>query len=187
MAQLVKAETIKISEDWKPFRVGPRQDRIRAMSTPEGIGDRLRAVAFAEIQARDGFRFGLETFPEAHPELRGYWERFATMEEEHAQLLIDRALEVGADLGERVVVPNLWQMFIQAKDADFFLYLISTAEARGLEVGRMMVEPMRAVDPISAAIFDKIADDEVEHIEAAQKFLGKLDVEALKVRAQAIR
>src|SRR5687768_11832317 len=97
------AKDISFANGWKPFRVEAKAERMRSLHKPEGIGDRLRAVAFAELQARDGFLWGIERFPEADPELRNRWGEFAWMEETHAQLLLDRAAELGVDLGERAV------------------------------------------------------------------------------------
>lgn len=187
MDQPYVAKTIKTSDLWKPFQVGPKPDRMRAIHTLEGIGDRLRAVAFAEIQARDGFRLGIERFPEVDREIRKNWLEFAEMEELHAQLLLNRAHDLGVDLSARVVSDNLWRMFSMANEADFFLYLISTAEARGMEIGLSMIEPMRQFDAESAAVFERIARDEADHVAFAERHLAAMDRDAMRVRAQALR
>lgn len=181
-----RAIDIRMQERWKPFRVAERADRMRSIGIPEGVGDRIRAVAFAELQARDGFLWGLDRFPEALPELRAYWREFAAMEELHAQLLLDRAAELNVDLSERAVSDTLMRMFVRSDSADLFLYQISTAEERGMEVGTAMIRPIREVDPVSAAVFQRIVDDEVGHVSTARRFLGELDVLALRARAQSL-
>lgn len=181
------ASEIKPSNLWLPFAVAAKADRMRSILAPEGVGDRLRAVAFAEIQARDGFQWGLDTFPNAKPELRRVWAELRDMEAEHAQILLNRAQELGISLSARKVAPTLYRMFQTAASVETFLYLISTAEARGREVGLTMVEPMRSIDAESAAIFEKIAADEADHVAIADSFLAGLDLEVLRTQALASR
>lgn len=174
------AADIKAELNWQPFRVGRRPDRIRSLKSPEGIGDRLRAVAFAELQARDGFLWGIARFPEAPAAWREAWSRFAAMENRHAQLLLDRAAALNIDLGARVVTDNLLRMFHSATDAEIFLYQISTAEERGMDVGSSMVEPMQSVDPETAEIFRICVAEEEEHVATARQFLAGRDLEHLR-------
>ena len=181
-----QAMNIRWDDSWKPFRVEPRAERMRALVNPEGVGDRLRAVAFAEIQARDGFLWGIKMFPDAPAEWRASWVAFAKMEEEHAQLLLDRAAALGVDLGARAVSDTLMRMFLRSTTAELFLYQIATAEERGMDIGLSMLEPMRAVDPASAAIFARIAHEEIDHVSTAKRFLSSFSLEKLQHQAQSL-
>ncbi len=64
---------------YKGFRTtSARPDTIRKLEAPGGVADRLRVVAFAELQARDLFRYGAERFGgEVPAEWRSNWLRFA--------------------------------------------------------------------------------------------------------------
>jgi hypothetical protein len=56
------------ARDWAPFLIGPsgtRPEAPRSIQTLQGVGDRLRAAAFADIQARDAFLWAAETFEDA--------------------------------------------------------------------------------------------------------------------------
>ncbi len=177
---LLLAETVKEEQSWAPFCVVQgRPEKMRSLRSPQGVGDRLRAVAFAEIQAREGFLWGARTFIDAPQEWKDTWLRFAEMENTHAQLLLNRAAELNVDVSERSVSASLMRMFRAADTAEVFYYLISTAEQRGMEVGLSMIKPMREVDAESAAIFERCAKEEEEHIAAAHAALENHDTAAM--------
>lgn len=176
----IVAKYINAANFWSPFVIQPRPEKMRALHSEHGVGDRLRAVAFAEIQARDGFLWGANFFTTAPKQWRTAWLRFAEMEDQHAQLLLDRAAALGVSLGERAVSDSLLKMFHKADRPEVFYYSISTAEQRGMEVGLSMIEPMKEVDPVSAAIFERCALEEEEHIATASKHLHDFDLEALR-------
>ena len=174
------AHEIKRENHWKPFRVEKRADKLRSIQSAEGIGDRLRIVAFAELQAREGFLWGVEQFREAPSEWREYWKEFSQMENCHAQLLLDRATELNLKLEERAVSDSLFKSFLKAKTPEAFFYLMATAEERGMDIGLSMVDTMRSIDEKSAEVFYRCAKEEVEHIEAAKKLLKPYDMKTLK-------
>ena len=58
------------SQRWGRFLVvapGERPARMRSIVSPEGIADRLRSAAMAEIQARDAFLDAAERFEHEAP------------------------------------------------------------------------------------------------------------------------
>ena len=60
-----------VSPDWSPFRLAPegtRPEPPRSIHTRDGIGDRLRSAAFAEIQAREAFLWADIRFADEAPE-----------------------------------------------------------------------------------------------------------------------
>lgn len=186
MALQFKASEIKIDTLWAPFRLG-KPDYVRPLGAKEGVSDRLRLVAFAELQARDMFLFGAKRFANEAPQaLISQWQRFAEVENRHAQMLLDRMAELGVEPGERVVSDKLSRLCMKANDPSIFLFLLSSAEERGMEAGFILGNQMVPYDAVSAQIFKQIAEEEVEHVETANSAMLGLDMEALRAEARAI-
>ncbi len=186
MALQFKASDIEITNLWAPFRLG-KPDYVRPMGAREGVSDRLRLVAFAELQARDMFLWGAERYASEAPEaLIAQWRAFATVENRHAQMLLDRMAELSVEPGERIVSDKLSRLCLKSNDPSIFLFLLSSAEERGMEAGFVLGEQMFPYDEVSARIFKQIAEEEVEHVEAANTAMAGLDLEALRVQARAI-
>lgn len=173
---------------YEGFRIATgKPDSIRKMEAPGGVSDRLRVVAFAELQARDLFRYGAARFEgEVPEEWRRDWLRFAEVEDLHAQLLLTRMTELGISPGERSVSDKLSRLCRAAEDPVVFLFLLSSAEERGMEAGVVIGEQMKDLDPHSAAIFARIASEEVEHVAAATNALSGHDLPGLKERAREL-
>lgn len=173
---------------YKGFRTtSARPDTIRKLEAPGGVADRLRVVAFAELQARDLFRYGAERFGgEVPAEWRSNWLRFAEVEDLHAQLLLTRMHELGIGPGERTVSDKLTRLCRAATDPVVFLFLLSSAEERGMEAGVVLGDQMKKVDPVSAAIFARIAAEEVEHVEAATAALSSYELPGLQEKARQL-
>ena len=73
------------ARDWSPFRVvasGAHADAPRSIHTIEGVGDRLRAAGFAEIQARDAFLWAAEHLTDAPVGLQAAWRELAAAEDQ---------------------------------------------------------------------------------------------------------
>lgn len=161
------------SPNWEPFLILPRTERPkspRAITSKDGIGDRLRAAAFAEIQAYHAFIWAAETFTDAPALLRQNWKGLAIDEERHYGWLIVRMQELGIDPKERGVSDWLWSSLIGCKTAKEFAVFIASSEERGRLAGVRFCEAMMSVDPTSAAIFGRIAEEEIEHVRLAHNF-----------------
>ncbi len=172
---------------WHPFVLTQgKPEPTRALTAAEGVADRLRLVAFAELQARDAFRWGAERFPEAPEAWRQDWLRFAEVEDRHAQMLLTRMEELGVDPGARTVSDKLTRLCRKAEDPVLFLFLLSSAEERGMEAGLVLGQQMTAVDAASAALFQQIAAEEVEHVASAKAALEGQDPIALREHARAL-
>lgn len=181
------SSSITFATGWKPFSLRlHKPDSIRSLQTPDGVGDRLRVVAFAELQARDAFLYGCERFPNAPADWRADWQRFAEVEDRHAQMLLTRMSELGISIETRAVSDKLTQLCRRADNAVDFLFLLSTAEERGMEAGEVLGKQMAPIDAASAAIFAQIAEEEVEHVASAKAALANFNLEELQVRARAI-
>lgn len=149
---------------------GAHGDAPRAIHSREGIGDRLRAAAFAEIQARDAFLWAAETFTEAPQALRTAWKGLAVAEERHLSWLLNRMTELGIDVADRRVSDQLWVSLTSCKTPSEFAHYMASAEDRGRRAGERFRDAMAQVDPTTAQIFGKIAEEEVEHIALAYRY-----------------
>jgi len=162
-------------KDWSPFRLcepEKRPPRTRAMRTVPGVGDRLRVAAFAEIQAREAFLWAATTFSEASNSLKAAWKGLAQAEDRHLNWLLRRMAEIGTPVEERPVSHELWQSFQSTSSAKDFAVFMASAEERGRIAGERFAHELEEFDPISAKIFGKIAEEEVEHIRLAEKYFG---------------
>lgn len=169
----MRSSEITFINSWKPFQISlHKPDPIRALGKVGGVEDRLRVVAFAELQARDAFLWGAERFPEAPEAWRETWRRFAVVEDRHAQMLLSRMEELGLGVADRAVSDKLTQLCRRADNPITFLFLLASAEERGMEAGSILGKQMVAVDPISAALFAQIAEEEVEHVADAKAALA---------------
>ena len=159
--------------DWSPFSVcapGAQAPAPRSVTTREGVADRLRAAAFAELQAREAFRFAADAFVEAPEELRSAWRALAAAEDRHLGWLLARLAALGVRPDERPVSARLWEALASCARAEEFEVLIAKAEERGRQAGERFATAMLAVDPESAAVFGRIADEEAGHVALARRF-----------------
>ena len=159
--------------NWEPFLILPRSERSkspRAITSKDGIGDRLRAAAFAEIQAFYAFNWAAETFADAPPLLRQNWRGLALAEERHLGWLLARMAELGIDPKERGVSDWLWVSLVECKTAKEFAVFMASAEERGRLAGVRFHQAMMPFDRVSAEIFGKIAEEEIEHIRLSERF-----------------
>ena len=162
------------SPDWSPFKLAPRGEHApgpRSMESKEGVIDRLRAVAFAELQAREAFFWAAEYFKGQAPDAcLTAWKGLGHAEDKHYGWLIKRLEELNGNLQERPVSDQLWISLRTCQAADEFAHKMAGAEERGRRAGERFVEGMKKFDPLSAEIFRKIAEEEVEHIRLATKY-----------------
>jgi len=166
-----------LTPNWLPFELaepGAHADAPRSIHTLEGIGDRLRAAAFAEFQAREAFLWGAEHFKDAPDGLREGWRALAHAEDRHLQSLLQRMRELGVSIAGRKVSDHLWHSLVNCRSAREFAFYMSDAEERGRKAGDRFYESLLQSDPITAKVFKVIADEEVEHIALPLKFYSGL-------------
>lgn len=169
--------------DWRPFQAlppGRRPPPTRPIDTPEGVGDRLRAAAFAELQAREAFRWAAGRYGDAPPALRAAWTTLAEAEDRHRGWLMARLAVLGADPGGRAVTSRLWAALTACADARAFAVRMAREEELGRRAGERFRRELGAVDPESAALFGRIAEEEVEHIRLAERFFPGCAAEVLR-------
>lgn len=161
------------SSAWAEFELAPsgaHADAPRSIHSRDGVGDRLRAAAFAEIQARDAFLWAAQRFEEADPRLREAWRRLAESEQKHLDWLLGRMRELEIPIPGRKVSDHLWHSLMSCTDARQFAVNMADAEERGRKAGERFHQTLLASDPVTAEIFRKIAEEEVGHIKLAKKF-----------------
>jgi uncharacterized ferritin-like protein (DUF455 family) len=162
--------------NWAPFAVAPqgqKGDAIRPLETLEGVGDRLRTAAFAELQAREAFRWAAIQFSDAPKKLCETWLMLACEEQKHLDWLLGRMRELGIPVQARLVSEQLWVSLVSCDTARAFTLYIASAEERGRKAGVRFYETLLSSDPKTAQIFGKIAEEEVSHVQLALKFFPK--------------
>ncbi len=158
---------------WEPFLVASRDckaDIPRSLSTLDGVGDRLRSAAFAEIQAREAFLWAASQYEDAPDDLKEAWRSLAREEDKHMQWLLKRMEELSIPIQARKVSDQLWVSLTSCKSARDFAIYMASAEERGRKAGVRFYEELVKSDAITANIFRKIAEEEVAHIQLTRKF-----------------
>ena len=163
--------------DWSPFTVCAIDEKApypRALTTPEGLGDRLRFVAFAELQAVNAFASAAKIFETAPSAARELWLELSREEEKHLNLLLVRMKELEVSPSERPQSLALWQSFDHCKTAREFAVFMAKAEDRGRQAGEQFYETLLKIDTVTAELFGRIAAEEKEHIKLAATVLELL-------------
>lgn len=159
--------------NWSPFQLAPTGQHPpapRALESQEGIGDRLRSAAFAEFQAREAFEWAANTFTDGPDELRNSWRLLAREENKHMGWLLTRMKELSFEVAARPVSDHLWHSLVACKTAEEFAIFMASAEERGQRAGIRFSQGLRKLDPVTADIFQKIAEEESSHIELTRRF-----------------
>jgi hypothetical protein len=163
--------------DWSPFTIcpeGAKSPSTRALGTREGLGDRLRFVAFAEKQAMHAFAAAATLYPDTSPAVRDLWIQLSQEEEKHLQLLLARMAELGISPSDRPQSLALWKSFDRCETAMAFAKFMSSAEDWGKSSGEKFHQTLLSIDPITADLFRRIAEEEQVHIDLARKVLDQI-------------
>ncbi len=169
----------KAKIDWAPFRTCAPPDKApypRSLNTPEGLGDRLRFVAFAEKQAENAFFLAAHHYPDLPAPVKDTWLELSREEAKHLGWLLDRMKELGVDPAERPQSLALWNSFDRCTNAREFALFMANAEERGRVAGEQFHETLLKTDPITGELFRKIAEEEKLHIELARSVMRNLGV-----------
>ncbi len=168
-----------ILEQWAPFVVSEPSEGAetaksalppRSIDTLEGVGDRMRAAAFAEFQAIVAFGWAADRFTDAPIELRDAWRALCADEERHYTSIMNRMKELGIDPAGRAVSDRLWQSLKVCTTGRQFAHFIANAEERGRRAGLRFHQELKERDPETAAVFLQIVEEEVSHVALAQRF-----------------
>ena len=170
-----------VEPEWAPFELAAtdaKPEAPRPISTVEGVGDRLRAAGFAEIQAREAFRWAADRFGDEVPGLAEAWRALAIEEEKHLNWLLARLKVIGQSVTGRKVSNHLWRSFQVCTTAREFALYMANAEERGRVAGERFGRDLVKQDPETARIFAKIAEEEISHIALARKFFPDAEINA---------
>lgn len=154
---------------WAPYTLGA-VPKPRSLSTLEGLGDRLRFVAFAEKQAARAFAEAPARFLDAPAGLADAWAWVSREEAKHEAWLLERMRELGIAVGSVPVALDLYLSFEQCHTAREFSLYMANAEERGRVAGERFGETLKARDPRTASIFAQIAFEEREHVALVSRF-----------------
>ncbi len=164
-----------VAVNWAPFRTlppGSRTPPMRSARTRQGVLDRLSLVAFAELQAKEGFLWAIQNLKDASDGLRIAWGTLAQEEEKHLNWLLSRIRSLEGDPSERPFPLDLWESFTRCRSAEEFCRFMARAEDRG-RVGREKLALILAeTDVISAELFGLIAREEQAHIQLTEQFFS---------------
>lgn len=156
--------------DWSPFRLCPpgrRPPAPRSLGTKEGVGDRLRTAAFAELQAREAFLWAARTWDVAE------WRRVAAEEDKHLGWLLARMRQLGVDPAERPVSDALWRSLTGCAGLKDFAAYMYTAEERGRAAEVSFSRSLAVSDPVTARLFEAIAAEEEGHLALGRRLLDR--------------
>ncbi|HXH75478.1 MAG TPA: ferritin-like domain-containing protein [Bacteriovoracaceae bacterium] len=154
---------------WSPYSIGT-PPRIRPLYSNEGLGDRLRLVAFAERQAFHAFNEAATRFSMAPPALINAWRWVAIEEAKHESWLLKRLSDIGQEIASVPVSLNLYHSLTKCQTPESFALYVSDAEKRGKIGAEKFAEALALKDPVTAAIFARIALEEREHIALVERF-----------------
>ncbi|MBU6155156.1 MAG: ferritin-like domain-containing protein [Bdellovibrionales bacterium] len=167
----------KATIEWTPFTICAPSEKApypRSLNTPEGLGDRLRFVAFAEKQAENAFRHAAHSYPGLPDSVKNTWLALSMEEAKHLQWLLERMKELGVDPAERPQSLALWNSFDRCTTAMEFALFMANAEERGRIAGEQFHETLMKSDPVTGELFRRIAEEEKVHIELARSVMKAL-------------
>ena len=157
----------------KPVLVDPRALPQRKLSSPEGVGAFVHALAHIEFNAINLALDAVYRFRGLPDEFYADWLSVAADEARHFRLLSARLSELGWSYGDFDAHDGLWDAARRsAHDPMVRMALIPRVfEARGLDVAPGMIKRLDALgDRDTAAILEVILADEVAHVEAGSRW-----------------
>lgn len=160
--------------DWSPFQIIAANEKPpypRALSTREGVGDRLRFVAFAEKQAKHAFLMAAETYEIVPESVKQIWTLISKEEEKHQNWLLNRMRELEVPVEDRPVSLNLSRSFDRCETPRQFAEFMASSEEHGRLAGEKFYETLLPIDLKTANLFKQIALEEQEHIRLAKAIL----------------
>ncbi len=153
--------------------------RRRAFGSTAGRVALLHALAHIELNAIDLGWDIIARFPE-EPLPRSFfddWVRVAVEEAGHFELLARRLADLGVEYGDLPAHDGLWEAAVATAD-DLLARLAVVPlvlEARGLDVTPAMAARLERVgDCDSAAILDRIYEDEIGHVAVGRRWFDHL-------------
>ncbi len=160
-----------------PVHVHPSEVKRRRLGSIEGRIALVHAIAHIEFNAMNLALDAVYRFRDMPQQYYRDWMRVASEESIHFQLLSQRLEELGSYYGALPAHGGMWAMAVET-DYDVMVRMAlvpRVLEARGLDVTPPMLEKLSAVnDSATVAIFERILNDEVEHVKIGNRWFGAL-------------
>jgi uncharacterized ferritin-like protein (DUF455 family) len=153
---------------WEPFVLTPPDQPPpvpQPISHRDGLGDRLRIAAFAELQAVLAFSWAAEHFKDVPLSLIEGWQRQIPEEKLHFRLLMERMSNLGVRPEQKAVSARLSEKLYTCESGKQFAIEIATAEHKGRLAALRIAEYLQDRDSVTTSVFLRIAYDEVSHIQ----------------------
>lgn len=153
---------------WEPFVLAPPDEKApfpKPMSHREGLGDRLRIAAFAELQAVRAFGWATENFADVSPKVIEGWQLQIPEEKFHFRLIMERMAHLGVHAHQKPVSASLSESLYACQTGREFAVKIATAEHKGRLAALKMAAYLENRDPVTAQVFLRIAHDELAHVQ----------------------
>ncbi|UTH73077.1 ferritin-like domain-containing protein [Chromobacterium sp. IIBBL 290-4] len=161
----------------RPELVHPAKVPRRSLSTPEGHGAMLHAIAHIEFNAVNLALDAAWRFRDMPDAFVDDWLRVAAEEAYHFSLLCERLRSLGYEYGDFPAHDGLWAM-CRKTDYDPMVRMAlvpRVLEARGLDATPGIQRRLIGIgDDASAAVLDIILRDEIGHVAIGNRWFGEL-------------
>ncbi|MDO8938003.1 MAG: ferritin-like domain-containing protein [Methylicorpusculum sp.] len=157
----------------RPILMSPRHMPKRSFNTSEGKTAFFHAIAHIEFIAISLAWDMLYRFRDMPESFYKDWLMVAEEEAQHFSMIREHLVSRGSDYGDLPAHGGLWEHALQtAEDLLARLAVVPRCmEARGLDATPVMVEKFKSIgDATSAAILEKILNDEIGHVELGTKW-----------------
>lgn len=155
---------------FEDMRAREPMPRMRELADPAARAVLLHAFANHELLAMELMALFLLRCPEAPPAFRRGLAHILSEEQIHFRLYLDRLAALGLEFGSLPVNRFLWDCVAGAAEVeDFTARMGLTFEAANLDHALDFGAALReAGDPESAAVLDRVYQDEIRHVQHAR-------------------
>jgi uncharacterized ferritin-like protein (DUF455 family) len=160
---------LRLGRHAAPFPSGDWED-------PEAVGRALHFFANHELLALETMALMLLRFPDAPPGLRRGWASTLQEEQIHLRLYLQRMEDLGVRFGSLPLNDYFWRCFRSVERVEQYLAGMSlTFEQANLDhSARFATLFRRAGDEASAAVMDRVLQDEISHVALGRVWLSRL-------------
>jgi len=158
-----------------PTGPGPKVPPVDGMHDIDQRVRILHALANHEFQAVELFAWAILAFPDTPTEFRRGLVGILQDEQRHTKMYLARLRELGANFGDYPVNGYFWSKVESVKSPVEFICMMSlTFENANLDHTVEYASAARGVgDNLTAALIEKIHDDEITHVQFGWHWLGK--------------
>jgi len=166
------------------FAEGPDSlPRPGTLGEPQARAACLARFAHHELMTVELFAWALLRWPDLDPALRRAFAGILDEERLHCRLYLERLAAHGSSLGEHALSGYFWRQLPAIRDspagpAAFLAAMGLTLEQANLDFTLVYRDGFRtAGDEASAAVCQRVHDDEIRHVRVAAEWLRRLDPE----------